>query len=353
MQLKADALAAHLASRVKSGALARVYTVSGDEPLLAIEAQDAIRAAARGCGYSEREVLHTDARFDWSQLAAHARGLSLFAARRILEIRLPSGKPGTAGAEALRAHAQTAADDTLTIVAVPKLDRKQRQADWATALDAAGVWVDVPAVEREALPAWIAARLARQGQTAPRAALEFIADRVEGNLLAAHQEICKLALLYPARELTREQVEASVLNVARYEVFALPLAMLDGDAGRVVRIMEGLRVEGEPLPLLLWAVTEELRTLLRLRAALDRGVPFAQAARDVWVRREKESATQAALRRVDAGTLARLLARCADVDRAFKGLRTPQADSDAWLELTDIALAVAAPRAATTARRFG
>lgn len=348
MQLKAEALAGHLASRVKAGALARVYTVAGDEPLLAIEAQDAIRAAARASGYTEREVLHVDARSDWSQLTVHARGLSLFAERRILEIRLPSGKPGDAGAQALRAHAQSASDDTLTIVSLPKLDGKRRQSDWAAALDAAGVWIDVPAVERAALPAWIAERLARHRQKAPREALEFIADRVEGHLLAAHQEIEKLALLYPAGELTLEQVEASVLDVARFDVFALPVAMLEGDAGRVVRIMDGLRAEGEPLPLLLWAVTEDLRTLLRLHAALDRGVPYAQAAREVWVRREKEAATRAALRRIDAATLARLLARCADVDRAFKGLRTPKADADAWLELTDIALAIAAARAPTS-----
>ncbi len=347
MQLKVEALAAHLASRARAGSLAPVYTVAGDEPLLAIEAQDAIRAAARAAGYAEREVLHADARFDWSELAHRARGLSLFAERRILEIRLPSGRPGQAGAEALRAHAESASGDTLTIVALPRLDRKQRQADWAVALDAAGVWIDVPTIERDALPAWIAARLARQRQKAPPQALEFLADRVEGNLLAAHQEISKLALLYPAGELTLEQVEASVLNVARYDVFTLPIAMLEGHTERVVRIMDGLRAEGEPLPLLLWAVTEDLRTLLRVRAALDRGVPYAQAARDASVRRDKEAAMQAALRRLDAATLARLLARCADVDRAFKGLRTPQADSDAWLELTDVALAIAAPRAST------
>jgi DNA polymerase-3 subunit delta len=347
MQLKAEALAGHLASRAKSGALARVYTVAGDEPLLAIEAQDAIRAAARAAGYTEREVLHAHANWDWSQLASHAQSLSLFAQRRIIEIRLPSGKPGTAGAEALRDYARSAADDTLTIVALPKLDRKQRQSDWAVALDAAGIWIDVPAIGRDALPAWIGARLARQQQKAPHEALEFIADRVEGNLLAAHQEIVKLALLYPPGELTFEQVEASVLDVARYDVFALPVAMLEGETSRVLRIMDRLRAEGEPLPLLLWAVTEDLRTLLRLRAALDQGVPYAQAARDLWVRREKEAAMRAALRRVDAATLARLLARCADVDRAFKGLRTPRADGDAWLELTDIALGVALPRAST------
>jgi DNA polymerase-3 subunit delta len=348
MQLKAEALAAHLASRARSGALARVYTVAGDEPLLAIEAQDAIRAAARAAGYAEREVLHAHANWDWSQLAHRAQALSLFAQRRIIEVRLPSGKPGAAGAEALREHARTAADDTLTIVALPKLDRRQRQADWAVALDAAGVWIDVPTIGREALPAWIGARLARQQQQAPREALEFIADRVEGNLLAAHQEIAKLALLYPPGELTFEQVEASVLDVARYDVFALPVAMLQGEASRVLRIMDRLRAEGEPLPLLLWAVTEDLRTLLRLRAALDQGVPYAQAAREVWIRREKEAAMRAALRRVDAAALARLLARCADVDRAFKGLRTPRADGDAWLELTDIALRVALSPASTS-----
>jgi DNA polymerase-3 subunit delta len=347
MQLKVEALAAHLASRGKSGALARIYTVSGAEPLLVLEAQDAIRAAARASGYTEREVLHVDARSDWSALTASARGLSLFAQRRIIEIRLPSGKPGASGAAALRAHAQSASDDTLTIVALPKLDWKQRQADWAVALEAAGVWVDVPPVGRDALPSWIAARLERQRQKAPREALEFIADRVEGNLLAAHQEITKLGLLYPAGELTLEQIEASVLDVARFDVFALPLAMLEGDAARVLRIVERLRAEGEPLPLLLWMVTEDLRALLRLRAALDRGVPFAQAIRAERLRRDKEAALQAALRRVDAATVARQLARCAEVDRAFKGLRTPQADGDAWLELADIALGIAAPRAST------
>ncbi|MFN7778685.1 MAG: DNA polymerase III subunit delta, partial [Betaproteobacteria bacterium] len=218
MQIKLDALLAHLAR----GALKPVYTVSGDEPLLAIEAADAIRAAARQAGYSEREVVHADARSDWSQLLGAAAGLSLFASKRVLDIRLPSGKPGKMGAEALAALAAGAGDDLL-LIALPKLDRKAREAAWPTALDRAGVWVDVPKVERDALPAWIAARLARQQQQAPREALEFIADRVEGNLLAAHQEIQKLALLHPAGTLTLEQVTDSVLNVARYEVFGLPL----------------------------------------------------------------------------------------------------------------------------------
>jgi len=197
MQLRADQRDAHRARK-----LAPLYVVSGDETLLAIEAQDAIRAAARRAGFSEREVVHADGRSDWSTITGAAQGLSLFAERRILEIRLPAGKPGREGAEALKAHAAHASDDLLTIVSLPLLDKTGRNSAWAMALEAAGIWVDVPTIARPQLPAWIGQRLARQQQSAPREALEFIADRVEGNLLAAHQEISKLGLLHPAGELT-------------------------------------------------------------------------------------------------------------------------------------------------------
>jgi DNA polymerase-3 subunit delta len=338
MQLRAEQLDAHLAR----GKLAPLYVVSGDEALLAIEAQDAIRAAARKAGFTEREVVHADGRSDWSTITGAAQGLSLFAQRRILEIRLPGGKPGKDGGAALKAHAASPSDDLLTVIALPALDRTGRNSAWATALDAAGVWVDIPTIPRPHLPAWIGQRLARQKQSAPKEALEFIADRVEGNLLAAHQEIGKLGLLYPAGELTLAQVQDAVLDVSRYEIFALPLAMLVGDAPRLMKMLAGLRAENEPLPLILWAVSEEVRTLLRLRTLLDRGVPFDQAAREVWVRREKEQATQAALRRLDAARLAALLGRCADLDRLVKGLRVKGRDSDPWLELNEIALGVAA-----------
>lgn len=339
MRLALDALAAHL----ERARLAPLYTVAGDEPLLAIEAADAIRGAARRAGFTEREVLHADARTDWSQLAAAAQGLSLFAARRILEIRLRSGKPGRDGAEALAQHAARAAvaDDLLTLVTLPKLEPAARKSAWACALEAHGVWIDVPKVERDALPGWIAARLQRQGHSAEPGSLQLLADRVEGNLLAAEQEIRKLAAVHPPGALTAAQIADSVLNVARFDVFALPAAMLAGDPARVLRIVQGLRDEGEPLPLVLWSVSEELRTLLKVRAALDRGSPFAQAAREAWVRREREAAVQRAVARLDKALLAQLLARCADVDRIFKGLRVRAADGDPWLELADLALALA------------
>ena len=202
MQLKAEQLRLHLDGRLRAGSLAPIYTVAGDEALLALEAQDAIRAAARSAGHAEREVLHADARFDWSQLAASARSRSLFCARRIIELRIPTGKPGKDGALALAAHARAPADDTLTLVALPRLERRVRESEWAAALDQAGVWIDVPKIERAGLARWIDARLRRQDQQADADALEFIADRVEGNLLAAHQEISKLALLHPAGPLS-------------------------------------------------------------------------------------------------------------------------------------------------------
>jgi DNA polymerase-3 subunit delta len=340
MQLRADALPGHLAR----GKLAPLYVVSGDEPLLAIEAQDAIRAAARAAGYSERDVLTVDARWDWSQLSGASQGMSLFAERKILEIRLPSGKPGKDGGEALKAHAAQASEDVLTLVALPKLDRAVRDSGWATALDSAGVWVDVPKVERAELPAWIGQRLKRQNQSATREALDFIADRVEGNLLAAHQEIGKLGLLHPPGELSLEQVTDSVLDVARFDVWALPQAMLTGDRARLLRMLEGLRAEGEALPLVLWAVTEEVRALLRVKSAMDAGRPFAQAVRDARVWGPRQDLMQKIMQRVDTEHLGRLLARCAEVDRLFKGLRPRGADSDPWLELGEIATAVLGTR---------
>jgi len=197
MQLRTDQLAAHLAR----GRLAHCYVVSGDEALLSLEAQDAIRTAARAQGYAERRVIHADARMDWSELEQAATGLSLFSSRQIIEIRLPSGKPGKAGAAALQAHAQRKDDDTLTILSLPRLDWTVRKSAWVAALEATAAWIEANPIARERLPEWIALRLGRQGQSARPEALEFFADQVEGNLLAAQQEIAKLRLLHGDGEL--------------------------------------------------------------------------------------------------------------------------------------------------------
>ena len=341
MQIKADGLPALLARAERERRMPALITVASDEALLAQEAQDAIRATARTVGYSEREVLQADARFDWSRLAQATQGLSLFAERRIVDLRLPTGKPGLAGAAALEALAQNLADDTLMMIALPRLDRRARETRWVSALERAGILLEIDSVDRARLPRWIGERLARQQQSAAEDALVFIAERVEGNLLAAHQEIAKLGLLYPAGELTLAQVADSVLNVARYDVFQLPLAMLAGDAPRVQKTMAGLRAEGEAIPLVLWAITEELRMLIRVKSQVDAGRPFAMAARENRLWGPRERLVERALGRIDVGRLGRAVARAATVDRLAKGLRAPRADSDPWLELTDLALELA------------
>lgn len=341
MQIKADGLPALLARAERERRMPALITVASDEALLAQEAQDAIRATARTVGYSEREVLQADARFDWSRLAQATQGLSLFAERRIVDLRLPTGKPGLAGAAALEALAQNLADDTLMMIALPRLDRRARETRWVSALERAGILLELDSVDRARLPRWIGERLARQQQSAAEDALVFIAERVEGNLLAAHQEIAKLGLLYPAGELTLAQVADSVLNVARFDVFQLPLAMLAGDAPRVQKTMAGLRAEGEAIPLVLWAITEELRMLIRVKSQVDAGRPFAMAARENRLWGPRERLVERALGRIDVGRLGRAVARAATVDRLAKGLRAPRADSDPWLELTDLALELA------------
>ena len=351
MQLRGDALGGLLAKAERGTPLPPVFVVASDEPLLALEAQDAIRAAARRQGYTEREVLQADGRFDWSRLTEAAGGLSLFADRKIVEIRLPGGKPGTAGAAALEAHAAQAGEGLLTIVALPKLDRRGKEARWVAALERAGVLVEIDSIDRARLPQWIGERLARQQQRAGAEALEFIAERVEGNLLAAHQEIAKLGLLHPPGELTLAQVADSVLNVARYDVFQLPLAMLGGDAARVRKTMAGLEAEGEAIPLVLWAISEELRTLIRVKAQVQAGRPFSMAARENRVWGPRERLVERLLPRLSVPVLAECLERAGQIDRLAKGLRAPESDSDAWLELTDLALSVATMSAAHASTR--
>ena len=340
MQIKAEALAGHL----NRGRFERLYCVSGDEPLLAEEAMDTLRTTARAAGFTEREVLHTSAKFDWSLLTNAANSLSLFAVRKIIEIRLPGGKPGRDGGDALRRHAESANDDVLTLVVLPRLDRTARNSAWATALESNGAWIEVRRVERSQLPAWLRARLARQKQTASTETLEFLADRIEGNLLAAQQEIAKLALLYPAGELTHEQVAEAVQDVARFEVFDLPTVMLSGETQRAVRMLNVLRAEGAALPLVLWAITEEVRAVLRAQQVIAAGRPVATLAREMRMWPGRDRLLEMAAVRVPAAVAATLLTRCADIDRLSKGLRVPTRDTDPWLELAEVVLDVASTR---------
>ncbi len=279
MQLRADALEAHLTKT-----LAPLYVITSDEHLLAQEAADRIRAQARSVGFTEREVMVVDRSFKWAELLAAHQSMSLFGDRKLIELRIPTGKPGKDGSQALQAYAASCAGqqaaDTLTLITLPKLDWATQKSAWVSALQQTAVYIDIALVERAQLPGWIGQRLAAQGQSADKAALEFITERVEGNLLAAHQEIRKLSLLYPAQRLTFEQIQDAVMNVARYDVFKLSEAMLSGDVPRLVRMLNGLQGEGEALPLVLWAVSEEIRTLLRLKLGVNDGRPLAMLLKE-------------------------------------------------------------------------
>ena len=256
MQVRSGELDAHLAKT-----LAPVYAVHGDEPLLALEAADAMRAAARKRGFTEREVFEVGRGFDWSELRNSLQSLSLFATKKIVELRLPSGKPGTQGGETLAAYCENPSPDTLLLVSLPRLDKKTQDSAWFRGIGEAGVVVDVWPLDRARLPGWISERLARQGQRASREVLDFLAARVEGNLLAAHQEVQKLALLAPAGALSMEVAGEAVAEVARYDPYLAAAALVAGDTARYLRIIDGLRGEGEQPTFVLFAISSALFAL--------------------------------------------------------------------------------------------
>jgi len=336
MQLRVDALDGHL-----SKGLAPLYVITSDEHLLALEAADRIRKAARAQGYTERDVLTVERTFKWGELLAANQTLSLFGDKKLIELRIPTGKPGKDGSAALQSYAKDLSPDNLTLITLPKLDWQTAKAAWVTTLQQAAVYIDIPNIERAQLPQWIGMRLSSQGQSAERQSLDFIADRVEGNLLAAHQEIQKLGLLHEPGRLSFEQVHDAVLNVARYDVFKLSEAMLGGDVARLARMLEGLKGEGEALPLVLWAVTEEIRTLLKLKSGMGQGRPLGALLKEYRIWGPRERMMEPALRRVSLPTLEAALQDAAQVDRMVKGLRSKAFAGDAWDAMLQLALRVA------------
>jgi DNA polymerase-3 subunit delta len=343
MQLAPAQLPTHLDKGLKS-----LYTLHGDEPLLVQEAADAIRASARAQGYTERTV-HTvaGAHFDWSEVLAAGGSLSLFADKQIVEVRIPSGKPGKEGSPALQQMAESAQgnDNILTLVLLPKLDRMTKTGAWFTALENNGVTIQLDPVERSALPQWIAQRLSRQGQRVVsgeegQRTLQFFADRVEGNLLAAHQEIQKLALLYPQGELGFDQVESAVLNVARYDVFKLSEAVLAGQAARVQRMLDGLRAEGVAEVLAHYTLSEDIRALKRVKDSMAGGRPLPVALREQRIWGIKERLFERVLPRLSPTALDNLLHSAHLVDGIVKGLKQPGWPTDGWQALQRLAFAL-------------
>ncbi len=303
-----------------SQGLQPLTTVLGEEPLLAFESLDALRIAAQGRGFVTREVLTVEPGFDWSELMLACNSSSLFGDKKLVELRIPSGKPGVEGARHLEALGRQSSDDTRVLVSLPALDYRTQQSAWFKALESHGLMVVAAAVHRDQLPTWIAHRLARQQQQSDRETLTFLADRVEGNLLAAHQEIQKLGLLFPAGMLSPEAVRRAVLNVARHDIHDLTAALMTCDLARFVRTLRGLEAEGEALPLVLWVIVEDVRALAHLVTARHNRRPLNTACREakVWGPRQKLLEPLAA--RVPPGVCEATLTMAAQVDRMIKGV---------------------------------
>lgn len=328
MKLAPDRLESHLKQT-----LAPAYLIAGDEPLQREEAADAVRAAARAQGFTDREVFVAERGFDWQQLTSAGANLSLFASKRILEVRLPTGKPGDDGAEVLAAFAQHPAPDTVLLVISAKLERGGGR--WAEALEQSGVLVQVWPVDAQSLPTWIERRLRARGLVPAPGAAALIAQRVEGNLLAAVQEIEKLRLLHGEGTVDVEAVQEAVADSARYDAFKLVDAALAGDRARVVRVLEGLRQEGTEPPLILGALTYAIRDLASKAWQIEAGTPAQQVLAAGWPQRRP--LMQQALKRGRARDWQRLLRRAARADRVAKG----QAAGRVWDELLHLSAGLA------------
>jgi len=329
MPISSEELPRHLASGLKP-----LYVIYGDALLLATEVADSIRKAAKDAGYAERETFIVEQHFKWDELRNSVASLSLFADRKMIDLRIPSGKPGIEGGQALQDYVANMNNDIITLISLPKLDWSTQKTQWFNSLERHGVMVSAEDISRSALPRWIAGRLKRQDQSADDSTLDFIADRCEGNLLAAYQEIQKLALLFPAGGLSFEQVRDVIMDVARYDIFKLSEAMLSGNLSRFTRILDGLRAEGTATVLVLWALSEDIRTLGKVLQLSRRGISIGKAMSELRVRREKQALIESAVRRFKLHQIERTIQHAALLDKMIKGLR----QGDVWDELLQIGL---------------
>jgi DNA polymerase-3 subunit delta len=330
---------AQLDTHLKQG-LQPLYVLVGDEPLAQRECLDAIRAAARTQGFDERNSLTVERNFNWQQIQSFGQSISLFSSRRLLEINIPSGKPGVEGSKALQALAAKALPDTTVVIILPTLERDAKNSTWFAALDTKSQTITLNEIDAANLPKWIANRLAQQGQQTSVQTLEFLAHQVEGNLLAANQEVQKLGLLYPQGELSDATVREAVLNVSRYDAFQLGEAVLAGDAERTVRILQGLQDEGENAVAVMNPLMWVLRPLVRIKQAEMRGENLTSAMTNARIYGDKQALVKRALARLSLRQLEATLQKLADIDKTAKGVML----GDAWLEISRLCFGLAKVR---------
>jgi DNA polymerase-3 subunit delta len=331
LKINANQLSSHLQKK-----LAPCYLVTGDEHLLVAEALDSIREAAREQGFASRDLHVVTAGFDWTQLRDSGANLSLFAEQRIVEVRLPTGKPGRAGGQTIVDLAEQTGPDLMLIVSGPKLDRNVQSSKWVKSLDAKGVSLPIWPVGVRELPGWIAARMRQAGLQPDNGAVALIADRVEGNLLAAGQEIEKLRLLLGEGKVSADDVSSAVANSSRFDVFKLVDAALTGDAKRALKILAGLRAEGVEPVIIVWSLTREIRTLASLTDAIAQGMDLAGGMQKAGVWRNRQALVRSCVSRHQHGDFHRLLKLANQADQAAKG----QLRADPWQFATDIVLGI-------------
>lgn len=332
MKIYPDKLAAHLKSQ-----LAPVYLLYGEEPLQIMEAEDNIRRRARENGYEERTVIQPDDDADWGRFREAADSLSLFAERRMIELRLPTGKPGKTGGEAIKHYCSSPPEDVLLLVSAGKVDRSGTSSAWFKALDKVGVTMGVYQLPVAKLGEWLKARLASHGLQAEPDALASIIERVEGNLLAAQQEVERLALLYPQGVLSRENVVDAVADSARYSIGDLASAALNGKPRRAIRVLQGLRDEAVAEVLILWALNIEVRAGARAAEAYEQGVALDSALKSAGVWPSRAASLKIAIERHDARSWLAMLSACTTIDRQIKG----QAPGSVWNAFESLVLQLA------------
>lgn len=331
MNIKSEELPRILERERAQGTLSPLWIIVGEEPLLALEAGDALRNAAKDLGYSERVVLAFNSVSDWSPLIDAVSSVSLFDDRKIIELRFLSSGPGIKGAKVLAQFAQLVPqiDSTVTVVHLTQTDYSTQKSSWFKALAACGHVISCHPISHAQYPAWIRGRLRQQGQSMQDQALTFFAEQTEGNLMAAKQELMKLELLYPGKELTLKEVEDCVMNVSRYSMEDLIEAVAQGDVARTTRTVSGMQSEDEPLPLILMRLSSFLRDTLAL--TVDRQAPVMPSTRFLATQLAKRSST---------AKIANMLGRCADLDRLAKGLNVANRD-DVWSELKTLCVFLA------------
>jgi DNA polymerase III subunit delta len=314
MRLRADQIEKHAAQ-----SLAPIYLISGDEILLVQECADAIRTACRQQGFSERQVFYVDNNFDWQILLNETASLSLFADKKLIELRMPNGKPGDTGTAALESYCANTNTDTAVLIICNKLDSSAARAKWHKAVDACGITVPIWPVEPQQLPRWIEQRLRQHGISASSDAIQVLAERVQGNLLACAQEIEKLLLYTDAKVIDADIITSIVADSARYDIFHLADQTLLGNTVPALRALAGLRAEGEEPPVILWAITKELRALHKCAEAMEQGQAIDRALDSAGVWDKRKPLIRAAVQRLSRKRIENLLRLAQKIDAAIKG----------------------------------